>query len=486
MPLLRSLLTAGLFAASSALPWQMERTGGGRPTTLASQNNGDPAPWLNPHPEPFVYSQQKLDHFDPTNQQVFSQRYWLINDFFRDPKGPVIISWCGEYECPPIIPGRLFFSQMAYELGALVIIPEMRYYGLSQPFPGNEPQSTANLRFLSSKQHIEDVAQLALEVQRQINANYSLPADYRSQFLSMGGSYPGALSAWFRLKHPEIVVGSLASSGVINAFVNMPQFDEQLQTDAGPACANALANVTKTIERLLPQGQIKAQFGPDAAALSDDDFLWFIADTGAESAQYGHRDLLCSSVGNANDPLPGFINYTVSFFVNTLGNDPSGYNSDLLALPNAGDGRSWTYQVCSEFGWLNTAPLPPAFSIRSQRVNLEYFLGLCKKLFPGTPLPPAWPDVNATNAYYGGANFGGSNVYFSNGGGDPWKWASLTPNTTQPSLDPSNTVAEIPCATNCHCVDLYTPASTDSPQLVASREAFKAAVQQWLGSEEGN
>ena len=60
-----------------------------------------------------------------------------------------------------------------------------------------------------------------------------------------GGSYAGALSAWFRLKFPHLTCGSLASSGVVLAVYNFTDFDRQvnvLDTALSVNC-NSFSNI---------------------------------------------------------------------------------------------------------------------------------------------------------------------------------------------------------------------------------------------------
>lgn len=45
-------------------------------------------------------------------------------------------------------------------------------------------------------------------------------------WLCIGGSYAGAMSAWYRMKYPHLTIGALASSAVVNAIFNFTDFDK--------------------------------------------------------------------------------------------------------------------------------------------------------------------------------------------------------------------------------------------------------------------
>lgn len=63
-----------------------------------------------------------------------------------------------------------------------------------------------------------------------------------------------------------------------------------------------------------------------------------------------------------------------------------------------------------------------------------------------------------------------------NGVEDPWRWASLQESK-------GNIISKIANCTNCaHCVDLYTPKSTDAPELKKIRDSEYLEIMSWLGN----
>ncbi|GJN19867.1 hypothetical protein PR202_gb07181 [Eleusine coracana subsp. coracana] len=229
-----------------------------------------------------------------SDHRQFKQRYYEFLDYFRAPNGPVFLYICGEATCSGI--SNSYLAVMAKKFGAALVSPEHRYYGKSSPF---ESLTTENLRFLSSKQALFDLAVFRQYYQETLNAKYNRTGADNSWFV-FGGSYAGALSAWFRLKFPHLTCGSLASSGVVLAVHNFTDFDKQIGDSAGPECKEALQEVTRLVDRQLQSGRnsVKQLFG--ASTLENDgDFLYLLADAAAIAFQYGNPDVLCSPLVEA-------------------------------------------------------------------------------------------------------------------------------------------------------------------------------------------
>ena len=71
---------------------------------------------------------------------------------------------------------------------------DFRFYGDSHP---TSDLSVENLVYLSSEQALADLANFVTSMNEQHNLT-------DAKWISFGGSYPGSLSAWFRLKYPHL------------------------------------------------------------------------------------------------------------------------------------------------------------------------------------------------------------------------------------------------------------------------------------------
>eukprot|EP00243_Klebsormidium_subtile_P012519 TRINITY_DN768_c0_g1_i1.p1 TRINITY_DN768_c0_g1~~TRINITY_DN768_c0_g1_i1.p1 ORF type:complete len:480 (-),score=53.98 TRINITY_DN768_c0_g1_i1:196-1635(-) len=390
-------------------------------------------PFLTQTPRLF---NQTRDHFSPISIGTFPQRFYEFFDQFRPPNGPVFLLICGEAPCDGIPDDYL--RVLAEKLGAGIVALEHRFYGESFPAPDT---SAASLRLLSSKQALADLAAFRNFYQGVLSQKYGV-SDH--QWVSVGISYAGALSAWFRVKYPHLVTAALSSSGVIDAILEFPEFDEQIATSAGPNCSAALRAATTALEAAVVKNEalVKARFGADG--FSDGDFFYLLADAAALAIQYGHPDELCdplvAAYGAGGDMAEAFLSYTRSFFYKDMGNDPLSYGMQSLKDESVhsrfATDRCWWWQKCTEVAYFQVAPVNG--SIRSQKVDLLYHLDRCKYLFGDGVVP----QVDATNLDYGGKAIRAKRVFFTNGSQDPWRHASKD----QPSED---LPAEVMQCRNC-------------------------------------
>jgi hypothetical protein len=134
------------------------------------------------------------------------------------------------------------------------------------------------------------------------------------KWLTIGGSYPGAMSAWFKHEYGDRAVASWSSSGVINPIRNFYDFDldiYQATSRSGPDCPNTIKNITDYIEQaivgnLTEYDKEVVQNTFESYGVDNADLMWYIADVFSLGAQYGGRSELCdifTSVSNMNMSL---------------------------------------------------------------------------------------------------------------------------------------------------------------------------------------
>ncbi len=83
--------------------------------------------------------------------------------------------------------------------------------------------STENLVYLSSEQALADLAYFITAM----NEKFNLAHD--TKWIAFGGSYPGSLAAWLRLKYPYLIHGSISSSGPLLAKADFKGRDKRFE-----------------------------------------------------------------------------------------------------------------------------------------------------------------------------------------------------------------------------------------------------------------
>ena len=169
------------------------------------------------------FAEQRLDHFDNALNASWTQRYFVNDAYASAERGaPVFVCVGGEgpaLDVDVAVDGGAhcaIATALAKKHRGLFFALEHRFYGKSQP---TGDLSVESLRFLSSAQALEDLVTFT----RFAAATYGLDIEPRndgkkySKVIAFGGSYPGMLAAWSRVKFPHVFHAAVASSAPVRA-----------------------------------------------------------------------------------------------------------------------------------------------------------------------------------------------------------------------------------------------------------------------------
>lgn len=437
---------------------------------------------------------QKLDHFNGADTRVWKQRYF-VNDTFFKPDGPVFLMIGGEGPANPAWMDHGTWLIYAEKVGALCLMLEHRFYGKSHP---TNDLSTDNLRFLSSRQALADLAHFRTVIAEARGLT-------NAKWVAFGGSYPGSLAAWFRLKYPHLVYASVATSAPVHAQVNFPEYLEVVRhslASENAECPLLVKKASDTLVELLKDpktydnitkdfnlcSKLQIQTERDSAY-----FLEILAGNFMDVVQYNQDNrafegaigtnitikVLCGVMADASlgDPYARYVAVSRfmmdTFSVKCLDTSFNNYLQDMTNTswdgPAAGGGRQWVYQTCTEFGFYQSTDSPnQPFS----GFPLEYHVQQCADLYNVSAEQLA-EAVAQTNEFYGGYDIRSSRIVFPNGAVDPWHALGIT-------LDISPDLPAVFIKGTAHCANMYPARNQDPPQLAMAREHIFLFLQRWL------
>ncbi|XP_045509497.1 putative serine protease K12H4.7 [Colias croceus] len=453
------------------------------------------------HPLPRArWFQQKLDHASPTDLRTWKQRYY-VNDSFYDANnpGPVFLMVGGEGPADAKWMVKGSWVEYAEKFKAVCIMLEHRYYGESRP---TKDISTKNLQYLSSSQALADIANFI----NAMNAKYGFDTT-KVKWVAFGGSYPGSLVAWLRIKYPHLVHAAISSSGPLLAKLNFMEYYEVVadaitEKTASSECVNRIKDAHEQIITLMTTNpeHLDQEFRtckPLKEASEDDkkNFFNSIADDFAELVQYNEDnrisqdkkmknftinticDMLVEEQNESNIYIQvGKFNSIILDMSNQTCLDYS-YDNMIQELRNMSysateGGRQWMYQTCTEFGFYQTSTAE--VELFGDEFPLEFFIKQCEDIF-GDKFDEKFiaNSVAWTNNEYGGLGITASRVMYVHGSIDPWHALGIT--STQHIDAPAIYVKG-----TAHCADMYPPRDEDLPELVRARIAIQNQLADWL------
>uniref|UniRef100_A0A0K0ERI1 Serine protease K12H4.7 n=1 Tax=Strongyloides stercoralis TaxID=6248 RepID=A0A0K0ERI1_STRER len=434
----------------------------------------------------------KVDHFDNSNTEKYKQRYWYNNQWYRS-GGPVFLMLGGEAGESAVWVEREDFEWtiLARQHNAMVFLLEHRYYGRSRP---RGDMSTENMKFLSSRQAIEDAAAFI----RGMNERF----DYTNstKWVVFGGSYSGALAAWARQVHPELIFAAVGSSGPVQAVVDFYQYLDVVKNSLSTYsinCANDLEIGLKQLESFAKtddgQRKIHDLFNLckpwNQLTKKDIEFYWssiignymgivqYSGDNVGDYRGFNTIENICKyHLDNSTTPLDHIINvfndYTGNYEIclDVDYNEYIDFLQDINWNSQSSDDRSWTYQTCTEFGYYQTTDNDAA-NYWGSIIDSNWYVQQCTDIFgPSITNSTVYLSITGTNNFYGGAKgFKATNVILPNGIVDPWHALGVLSKT-------NNLNYPVIIEGTAHCADMYPPSSDDLPSLYKARQIIKSTL----------
>lgn len=413
---------------------------------------------------------QKIDH-KKLKSSTFKQRYYINTQYGSHDNSPIFLYICGEATChSSSLEGAI--KAYAKKFHAKLIALEHRYYGKSIP---TFDLSAENLKYLSTGAALDDL--------QYFQKSISKSPHWQGKWVAFGGSYPGNLSAFYRLEHPELVIGAIASSAPVKAKADFYEYDRHISRVIDHNCLNNIKKSVNKIDSALehPQklSEIKALFKASHIKQALD-FQYLVADIAAAAIQYGMKDQFCTMLDNSEDPLAAYASFATKIYDNwqidpiqlTAQGAESIKPDDYI---NGFGQRQWLYQSCQEYGYWQNANHDPNNQTRSKNINLAYHQQICKRLFNiDTPV-----DTSNTNKRYYQKLFESStsNILFTNGSQDPWSVLSLA---SRNGNDQNPYLHYILIDEAAHCDDLRDRGNQESAQIKLAKEQTEQLIKQWL------
>lgn len=459
------------------------------------------------------FRDQVVDHDDCCDKRRWSQRYYTWGKEFKGPGHPIFLIIGGEGNIEPKTGLHYPFitHHLAKDFGAYVVEPEHRFYGESQPVrvtPDDDPRE----KLFTSKQALQDAMRLTQHYQNHLGCSLNRTSPSYCPVITVGGSYPGWLSAMARLLFPEVVDMAYAASAPMTFYsqqVDSGAYYEHISAVAEKSLPGCAANVKKALHivdavcRKLSVDDIDnmAQdlgFCPDTvpeyitsmSILVEEVFMvvgyTFANDNMANYPPNNTTRLYkaCETFASIHlDPVQKVREFILQHLAGK-GDDcvdmslqlPTGPNATISAGDWSGvgtgqSGESWDFQTCTllieKIAYSSSSMFPP------RNWTMDWMADHCQKRFGVTPQPTQLVEAWRFDDLAGSTN--ATHIIFTNGLNDGWSVGGIKSNL-------SETLLVLNFENGAHHSDLshQGPSDLDTPDIVEGFVKIRAILSDWL------
>jgi thymus-specific serine protease len=373
------------------------------------------------------------------------------------------------------------------------------------------PVTNENLVYLSSRQALADLAHFVEQMTTKINrpgaGMFHAAARAKVQWVTFGGSYPGMLAAWARLKYPHLIFAAVSNSAPIQVQMDMSSYNDQVAFDLqypriggsqechdiiaqGHADLSAAVHINKeavakafhfcNASMLDYKGNVRMWLGDGVVEVPaqsndpscNDDELCNIDKLCSYALEQQQNKLeaweILASIANKQmkvECLDVNWNQTLDHFA-----DPQKGQEGGL--------RSWVWQTCTEFGFFQTCEKSSNCPFgRGYHTLADEEFQVCRYAF-GIEDNEVKDSIEQTKEYYGGRDLiGASHILSVNGDVDPWGTLARVNSTND--LLPAYEVAGA-----SHHFWTHPVKDTDGDDVQRARELIYRTVAKWLLHDE--
>ncbi|GMT34465.1 hypothetical protein PFISCL1PPCAC_25762, partial [Pristionchus fissidentatus] len=449
---------------------------------------------------------QKFDHFDQLDTKKWDQRYYYnpsnANKDLSSGQDVIFLMIGGEGEEPAKWSGdpNVQIMQFAKYFGATVFDLEHRFFGPSRPI---NDLKTESLRLLTMEQALADLAYFV----QSMNKKYSYA---NPKWITFGGSYPGALSALFRSRYPELTAGAVASSAPINFKLDFYDYADVVQKVLSQTeitnkdnlrCDELVRKAISQMQQLSltkegrkqlnKQMHVDPPFDDNTNKQDISNFFGNVFNIFQGMIQYtydGRNEVSktystarqACDIMNTDQDLIDNIWALAQFEADKVNGDPitsfsNNYTADMEFYKQTdydamGEGaasyKGWYWLSCNEMGYLQTTD---GDSIFGSTIPINLFFDMCTDMFGLSMNASIIRDNNkAVVASWNGIDdFDATNLCLPNGMFDPWSALGYY------KADPARNILPVVIEGAAHCSDMYPEYDGEPAALPAARQQIK-------------